>query len=123
MMRLTDPSVWPAGMFPLRLEPTPSLAPQQTVAVLGAEGASLGELHPLDGVHGELVIDDECDLAVSLDGAWSLRAIGDDGCVLGTHVLCAAPGTSGTSRVTPELAAWTLLTLHGALSARTYGRG
>jgi hypothetical protein len=123
-MKITDPSLWPAGFGPLRFERLREDPWCEDVFQLWASGAPVAELAPLSERDGGVALDEEESCVIPATGCWSLDLIADDRGLIDTRVLCPAPQTMlDPQRLTGELAAWASLLVLWANNAAIVKRG
>jgi hypothetical protein len=123
-MMINDPSLWPAGFGPLRLETLGEDPLDGEVFVLKHGDTIHGELVRLNHRHGTLMLDEDDDCVVGLSRCWSVDLIPQHGLAAETHILCPAWETEADRKLPgPEVAAWAMLTVLLASTHSPPGRG
>jgi hypothetical protein len=123
-MNITDPSLWPAGFGPVRIERLGGDSVCGYLFLLVQGDSVLAELSSLDQHYGTLLLDEHQECVLTLNGCWSVDLIPAEGQRSGTHILCPARQTE-PDREQPgsELAGWAMLTVLCATKRRPLQRG
>jgi hypothetical protein len=124
-MKIIDPSLCPDDFGPVLFEHVDDDPRGPDVFAVMVDGASVGELAPLRFNHLEMIVLDEQDTCVvPYAGCWSLELTGQDGRLVGTHVLFPAQqDASGSEPLAGELAVWAALVVISTFSWRDSQRG